>query len=461
MEWKNKRLLVAGMGKSGRSVMEAALALGARAALYDQKNEDMIDSQLRELARQKGMDCYFGILPPEEEEFDALVVSPGIPMTQEIVLYAKRKNIPVLGELELAWELSRGRWIAITGTNGKTTTTSLVGEILRQAGKDVRVVGNIGTAAISQVLSSDESTWFAAEVSSFQLETIRQFHPAVSAVLNITADHLNRHGSMEGYINAKARIFENQGPDDFFVVNRDCPEAFALAKQTGARVFPFSVKESLEEGCFVQKGHILARREGKEEILGSCGDLQIPGVHNLENALAAAAMCWCAGIGAQAIREGLKSFQGVEHRIEYVDTIDGVSYYNDSKGTNTDAASKAIDAMRQSIILIAGGYDKGESFESWIRSFQGRVKHMMLLGQTAPLIAQAARNESFFAFTQLPDLASCVREASQMARPGDVVLLSPACASWGMYENYEQRGREFKALVKEIRRRKDGTEEIR
>lgn len=454
MELKGKCVLAAGMGKSGIAVMEAALRAGAQVILYDKKREREISEEVRNIAVRNAIHCFWGVLPPQEEKIDYVVLSPGIPLTEEIVEYGNRMGAEIIGELELAYRLSKGTYFGITGTNGKTTTTSLVGEILKAAGKHTFVVGNIGTAAVSLAEQSTADTYFAAEISSFQLETIQTFKPKVSALLNITPDHLNRHGTMEGYAAAKARIFKNQDAGDFFVVNRDCPISYKLSETCGAQVFPFSRKEQLLRGCFIKKNHIVIKDgEDKEITLCACDDLQIPGSHNLENALAAAAICYCGGIAPFTIEKGLRAFQGVEHRIEYVDTLEGVAYYNDSKGTNTDAAKKAIDAMEKNIILIAGGYDKGEKFERFIEYFNGRVKHMMVLGQTSEQIMAAADSVGYHSYTKKESLRDCVTAAAEIAVSGDIVLLSPACASWGMYDNFEQRGREFKALVKELRRR--------
>lgn len=457
MKLEGKRVLIAGMGKSGIAAMEAALEKGAEVLLYDKKEESEIKEEIRNIAKENAINCFWNRIPSPEMKPDYLVLSPGIPLEEEIVAYGKSVGAEVIGELEMAYQLSKGTWLGITGTNGKTTTTSLVGEILKAAGKETFVVGNIGEPAVTAGRNSGENSWFAAEISSFQLETIREFCPKVAAILNLTPDHLNRHKTMEGYGAAKARIFENQNPEDYFVVNRECELSFALAEQAKGKVFPFSSQRELTVGSFSREGRMLLRDEsGKEIDLIHCDELQIPGVHNLENALAAAAICYCGGIAVDAIRKGLRDFQGVEHRIEYVDTIDGVAYYNDSKGTNTDAAKKAIDAMKENIILIAGGYDKGETFESFIEFFGGRVKHMLILGQTADKIVAAADSVGFRNYTRTADLRECVLKASEMATKGDVVLLSPACASWGMFDNFEQRGRQFKDLVAELRRTANG-----
>ncbi len=447
MEIKGKSFLVAGMGKSGIAAARVLLRDGGKVFLYDKKAEGEIPEAVVEAGRISGE--YFGKIPEASEKFDYLVISPGIPLDEEIAAFGKSNCGEIMGELELAYRLSRGSYIAITGTNGKTTTTSLVGEILEKAGRETYVVGNIGYPVIDAAEKSTENGWFAAEVSSFQLETTKDFAPKVSAILNVTPDHLNRHKTMENYAAAKAKVFENQTADDYFVVNKDNKEAFELAVNCPAQVVAFSRLEELEEGCFVKDGAIVIKKSCEEAVeLCKISDIGIPGVHNVENVLAAAAMCYCAGVRAEVIAEAVKAFKGVEHRIEFVAEVDGVKYYNDSKGTNTDAAGKAIDALEKNIYLLAGGYDKKEDFNPFVASFNGRVKHMYLIGATSPIIAEACERNGFKAYTELNTLKECIMEAKAAAKPGDIVLLSPACASWGMYNNYEERGAEFKACVR-------------
>ena len=451
MELKDKTVLVAGMGKSGIAAAKALIRRQAEVFLYDKKEESEISPEVKAMAADSSIECYWGRIPEKNKKFDYMVISPGSPLDEEIAVYGRQNCGEVLGELELAYRMSRGNYIGITGTNGKTTTTSLVGEILSRSGRDTFVVGNIGNPVIEAAEKSTDSSWFAAELSSFQLETVNLFKAKISAILNITPDHLNRHKTMEAYAGAKARVFENQTGDDYFVVNRDCEAAWRLAEDCPAAVVPFSRKEVLDFGCCVIDGNIVIKDEsGEEKIICGCSELQIPGTHNLENALAAAAMCYFAGVEVPVIAEGLRAFEGVEHRIEFVSDIGGVKYYNDSKGTNTDASAKAIEALKSNIILIAGGYDKKEDFRPFVENFNGRVKHMFLIGVTAPIIAKACDDAGFKEYTFKENMQQCVQSAYDMAEKGDIVLLSPACASWGMYNNYEERGRHFKECVKAL-----------
>ena len=310
------------------------------------------------------------------------------------------------------------------------------------------MVGNIGVAVISKALSAEEDSWLITETSSFQLETIRDFHPRISAILNLTPDHMDRHETMENYGDAKARIFENQVEGDFLILNWDDPALRKYGEQAKCTLVPFSRKEVLSFGVFVQDGMItVAEGDGRKTALFPVSELQIPGDHNLENALAATGIAWFAGIGAEDIQEVLRNFQGVEHRMEFSGEVDGIRFINDSKGTNPDASIKAIQAVKGPILLIAGGYDKASSFEELIQAFDGRVKELILLGKTAEKIAETARRLGFDRITMVRDMDEGVKTAYQKGSPGDTVLLSPACASWDMYRNFEQRGEHFKECV--------------
>ncbi|MGI6737441.1 MAG: UDP-N-acetylmuramoyl-L-alanine--D-glutamate ligase [Anaerovoracaceae bacterium] len=451
--YKNKKALVVGLGTSGIAACQALLALGADVSVQDAKKESEIDANVLAWLKDQHITCCFGRAPEEIEAFDLIVPSPGVPLQLPFLQQAAAAGVPLMGELEIAWRLGRGHFAAITGTNGKTTTTSLVGEMFRAGGFDTRVVGNIGVAVISEAMKADEDTWLITETSSFQLETIHDFRPEVSAILNITPDHLDRHGSLENYSRAKARIFENQERGDYVVMNFDDRESFRLASSARATLVPFSRKEKLPFGAFVKNDRIVIRNH-EEETIDFCGvdELQIPGSHNLENALAATAIAYFAGVDPQAVSKALRSFTGVPHRIEYCGTVDGVRYVNDSKGTNPDAAIKAIEAIKGDLILIAGGYDKDADFGMLIDAFGTKVRHVVLLGATASKIKIAAENKGYTHTTIMKDMEDCVREAARLARPGDTVLLSPACASWDMYENFEQRGDHFRQCVEELER---------
>lgn len=448
---KNKRVLVVGMGKSGIAAVQAMLKLGADVSVQDAKEAENIDGQLLTFLEGKGVKCYFHEIPEHVENFDMLILSPGVNPELPFIQEAAKNGAEIIGELEIAYRIAAGNFVAITGTNGKTTTTTLIGEIFKKSKRKTFVVGNIGVAVISKALESREDDWLVTETSSFQLETTKYFKPAVSAILNLTPDHLNRHHTMEGYGAAKAKIFANQDESGYCVANYDDKLCYSLTEGCKAKVVPFSRKEELEFGAFL-KGEKLVIKNEEGELIELCDsrELKIIGDHNVENALAAAAVCYFAGISPQTISETLKEFGGVEHRIEFSGELNGVKYYNDSKGTNVDAAAIAIRAMKGRIILIAGGDGKGQSFDALIESFGGKVKHMLLLGHDACIIADTAKKYGFNEYSFCKDMEECVKTAAAMAESGDVILLSPACASWDMYDNFEQRGRHFKDCVKRL-----------
>lgn len=433
MDYKGKHVLVIGLGKSGLAVKEALSEKGALLTVYDQKHQG-------------------GAQPEDMSLFELAVVSPGVPLSAEIVSRAQSAGVPVIGELELAYRLAGGRFAAITGTNGKTTTTTLVWEIFRAAGRAARLAGNIGIPAVSVAKDSGGSDWLITEVSSFQLETIQAFRPAVSAVLNITPDHLDRHGSFEEYARIKGRIYENQREEDYFIVNMDDEPSRRLAESCPCRTAGFGRVHEPEVGAFVREGRIVIR-DAKQSLHDICdvSAIRIPGAHNLENVLAAAALAFFAGIKPEVIGRAVTSFEGVEHRLEFVRQVHGVRFVNDSKGTNPDASVKAVKAMPGGIVLIAGGYDKGSEFDELIQSFDGAVKHLVLLGKTAQKIKETAQRLGFTQIAMAADMRECVKKAYELAVPGDTVLLSPACASWDMYSCFEERGEDFKTIVKGIR----------
>lgn len=449
---KGKKVLIVGMGKSGIAAVQAMLKLGAEVSIQDSKDRARIDGQLLNFLEGKHVTCYFHEVPVAEEKFDMLILSPGVDPSLPFVQEAKKHGAEIIGELEIAYRIARGNFAAITGTNGKTTTTALTGEIFRHSGRRTYVVGNIGVAVISKALEAEEGDWLVTETSSFQLETIRYFKPAVSAILNLTPDHLNRHHTMEAYGAAKARIFENQDESGYCIVNYDDKRCYSLTEGCRAKVIPFSIREELPVGAGLEAGGMLVIRNEAGERIELChrDDLKIIGDHNVENALAAAAVSYFSGIEPAIIREGLLAFGGVEHRIEYSGELNGVKFYNDSKGTNVDAAVIALKALKERIILIAGGDGKGQEFDELIRNFPGRVKHMILLGRDGRLLAEAADRAGFRDYSFEPDMQACVRAAFAMAEPGDTVLLSPACASWDMYDNFEQRGDHFKTCVRQL-----------
>ena len=451
MEIKGKRFLVVGTGKSGIAATELLLRHDADVVLYDSNEKADIPGLRGTHPLLQGIRIVTGKFPEELcEKTDIAVLSPGVPCDLPMVQSLREHGAVIWGEVELAYRLSRGRIAAITGTNGKTTTTSLVGEIMKRHFSDVKVVGNIGIPYTQVADDTTEDTVVVAEISSFQLETIDAFAPEVSAILNITPDHLNRHHTMECYIEAKERITENQGTGNVCVLNHDDEVLRSFGESLAVPVAYFSSTQELEEGLYLKGDTICWRREGREETFVSVDELQILGRHNHENAMAAIAICASMGVPREAIVEGLRTFQAVEHRIEYVCEKRGVRFYNDSKGTNPDAAIKGIQAMNRPTVLIGGGYDKESSYDEWIESFDGKVKQLVLLGQTREKIAECARAHGFSRIVFVDSLEEAVAVSYEAAEPGDAVLLSPACASWGMFDNYEQRGRMFKEYVRNL-----------
>ena len=439
------KVLVVGLGRSGKAAAELLLGMGASVDLYDAKESE----QAASLAESLGVSVSFGERPEQVTGYDLVVMSPGVPVEQAFIREAEADGAEIIGELELAYRYGHGRYVAITGTNGKTTTTTLTGEIFRQAGRKAELAGNIGIAVASQAVQADDDTWLITECSSFQLETIRQFRPEVSALLNITPDHLDRHGTMENYAAAKARIFMNQTEDNYFVYNEDDALTRQEAEKCPAVPVPFSRQKELPFGAFVKDGVITIRDAGGDHAVCAASELLIPGPHNLENALAAAAMAYFAGISTEDIAETFRRFKGVAHRIEDCGTVNGVRYINDSKGTNPDAAVKAVLSF-DNIILLAGGYDKGASYEDFIAAFEGRVKALILMGVTAPAIRKCAEAAGFTEIFDVDTMAEAVEKASSIAQEGDTVLLSQACASWGMYPNFEVRGDDFRSQVQKL-----------
>lgn len=448
---KDMNVLVVGMGKSGKAAAEVLSECGARVFVQDAADSEKIDNELKEHLESAGIKSYFGCLPEDMKMFDMLVLSPGVPTELDFIREAADAGAEIIGELELAYRLTPAHFAAITGTNGKTTTTTLTGEIFRASGRKTAVVGNIGNPVVTEAYGAGSDEWLVTEVSSFQLETTKEFRPVVSAILNLTPDHLNRHKTMEAYGNAKARVAACQSEDEYLIINYDDPAAMALASQSKATIVPFSRKESLEMGAYLDGSSIVIRdRAGEVHYICDTGDLKIIGDHNIENALAAAAISFFAGIEPAVIGNTIREFPGVEHRIEFCGSGRGVDYYNDSKGTNVDAAVIAIKALRNNIILIAGGDGKSQDFTDLAKHLNGAVIALVLLGRDAGIIEEAARKEGFTNIYNCSDMEECVRRSTELARDGDKVLLSPACASWDMYPNYEVRGRHFKQCVRDI-----------
>jgi len=448
VEYNGKKALVCGMARSGIAAAKLLNRLGARVTLQDMKKREEISADVLALEGE-GIVLYTGANPDEIAcAQDLIVLSPGIPCDLPFIAAAEAAGIAVISEVELAYSLTPCPITAITGTNGKTTTTTLTGEIMKTAYSKTAVVGNIGVPYSEEVERLTEKDWVVAEISSFQMEKAKEFHPHISAVLNITPDHLNRHKTMDVYIAMKERVFAKQTAEDFCILNHGDVACRKMADKTAAKVFFFDSSETLAEGIYLDGDAIEVRWGAINETLIHVDELQILGVHNYENVMAAAAMGICAGIALDTIRTVLKGFAGVAHRIEYVATVDGVDYYNDSKGTNVDASIRAVLAMKKPIVLIGGGYDKGSSFDEWTKLFPGRVKHLVLIGVTAPKVRASAEKFGFTAISDCETFAEAVDLCREKAEDGDCVLLSPACASWGMFDNYEQRGDMFKEQVR-------------
>lgn len=455
-----RKVLIIGAGKSGIGSACLLERNGAIPVIYD-SNENAIEADIRSklesaLGKESNAEIITGVFKNEMTEGVALtVLSPGVPTDIDFVMYIKSKNIPVWGEIELAYNFAKGKVVAITGTNGKTTTTSLVGQIMQEYYESVYIVGNIGNPYTDVAMDMNENTVSVAEISSFQLETIQNFHPVVSAILNVTPDHLNRHHTMENYAAAKEAITMNQSKDDFCILNYENEYTKAFGERCPAQVVYFSSVRKLENGIYYNSEDemiYLAENGNDKALLNVKTDMNLVGICNIENVMAAIGISMKFGVPMENILATIKRFVAVEHRIEYVATKNGVMYYNDSKATNTDAAIQGIKAMDRPTVLLAGGYDKGSEYDDWINCFEGKVKKLILIGQTREKIAESAVRCGFdeadiiFADTYKEALDICVREAAN----GDAVLLSPACASWGMFPNYEVRGKEFKEYVNSL-----------
>ncbi|MGB6877539.1 MAG: UDP-N-acetylmuramoyl-L-alanine--D-glutamate ligase [Candidatus Acidiferrales bacterium] len=444
VELEGKRVLVVGLARTGIVVSLFCAAYGARVTGIDEKPETALASTAEKL-QAAGVALEFRVSRPEVFlNQDLIIVSPGVPAKLPGLEMARNRNIPVWSEIELAWRLLRGKLVAITGSNGKTTTTALVGHILQSAKIPVLVGGNIGTPLLARVEASSDSTVTVAEVSSFQLETIDAFRPDVGVLLNLTPDHIDRHGSFEEYARAKQKLFQNMLDRDAAVLNADDPQVAQRGPAHG-QTFWFSRQKRLAAGTFLRGEQILFRREGSESILMRRSDIPLRGEHNLENVLAASTAAILAGAPTDAIEAAVRTFPGVEHRLEFVADIGGVSFYNDSKATNVDATLKAIEAFPGSLFVILGGKDKGSPYAPLREPLRQKAKLVLLIGAAAEKIA--AELDGAVQMQRAGTLERALTGALEHANPGDTVLLAPACASFDQYENFEQRGREFKEIV--------------
>lgn len=447
----SQKILVAGSGKSGIAASRMILKTGDEAVLYDSNDALKKDELLSQFGETDKISVILGELKKEDlNDISICVISPGIGLDAPFVSVLKEENIPVWSEIQLAYHHAKGKLAAITGTNGKTTTTALTGEIMKAFYEHVYVVGNIGIPYTQEALKTTEDSVTVAEISSFQLETITDFHPDVSAILNITPDHLNRHKTMECYIKVKESITVNQTEKDCCVLNYDDLVLREFGESMKPRAVYFSSRNSLDEGYCIDGDVIIRNHGGNREEIVNINELNLLGRHNHENVMAAIAIASELNVPIDVIKKAVCEFQAVEHRIEFVAEKAGVKYYNDSKGTNPDAAIQAVKAMPGPTILIAGGYDKNSEYDEWIESFDGKVKHMVLLGQTREKIAECAAKHGFTNVMYAEDMQEAVKVCASYANKGDYVLLSPACASWGMFRCYEERGEIFKECVRSL-----------
>ena len=507
MNLKNKKVLLVGLAKTGVSTIKHLNRLGAKVVVNDIKDKDKLKDILDELSDLNNVEYILGHHPENIDDIDMTVVSPGVPLDLPFILKLKEENIEIIGEVELPYRLTKNPiFNGITGTNRKTTTTSLVGEIFKKANRDTYIVGNIGNPVIDTVGVANENSVLVTELSSFQLESIATFKPHVSAILNFTEDHLNRHHTMEAYMEAKARIFENQDSKDFCVLNYDDEDVRSLSDNVKAKKIFFSRKKSLECGIYLDedkniivninenqdendfailnyddmevrklapkcKGQIIffSRKEKLEKgvyldennnivihidekiVLLNKKELSLPGNHNLENCMAAIAMAYVCNINLDTLKHILKTFKAVEHRLEYVRTINDIMFVNDSKGTNPDSTIKAITSYESPVILIAGGYNKESDFNELLEIGKENIKSLVLMGETADIIEKTAKEKNYKSIIRVNNMKEAVEVSYKQAEKGDVVLLSPACASWDMYKSFEARGCDFKDNVNNLK----------
>lgn len=449
MNIKDKKVLLVGLAKTGVSTIKKLDKLGASIVVTDIKPKEKLEDILSQLNGLNNVEYILGSHPEDISDIDLTIVSPGVPLDLPFIEKLKESNVKIIGEVELAYTLSNNPiFVGITGTNGKTTTTSLVGEIFKEANRDTYIVGNIGNPVIDTVDYTDKNSVLVTELSSFQLESIDTFRPKVSSILNITEDHLNRHHTMENYINAKARIFENQEKSDFSILNYDDSIVRNLNKNNNASILYFSRQEKIDQGVYLdENNNIVISIDGKQITVLNRNELSLPGDHNLENAMAAILMTYVVGVDLEVIKQVLTTFKGVEHRLEFVTNKNGIMFVNDSKGTNPDSTIKAIGSYERPIILIAGGMDKHSDFTDMMKCATKNVKELVLLGETADKIEASARKEGLENITKVKNMEEAVKKAYELAEDGDVVLLSPGCASWDMYPNFEARGLDFKENI--------------
>ena len=452
-EITGKKVLVIGTGLSGVGSVRLLHQVDAVPVMLEENTKVTREDIVKKLNEEDKENTEIIIGEISDEVLDELVLvvpSPAVPLDAPTVLRIKEKNIPIWSEIELAYNFAKGKLVAITGTNGKTTTTTLVGEIMKAHFKSSYVVGNIGVSYAESALEMKEDTVTVGEISSFQLEAVDNFHAQVSAILNITPDHLNRHHTMECYAEMKQNITNNQTKEDTCVLNYDNPYTREFGEKCPAKVVFFSTSEKLKDGFYLDGEEIYMSIAGEAVKVMNIHDMNLVGMCNVENVMAAIAMAVAMGVPFSTILRVVHDFKAVEHRIEFVATKNGVDYYNDSKGTNPDAAIQGIKAMCKPTILIGGGYDKGSEYDEWIENFGDTVKMLVLIGQTKEKIAECAQKHGFNKFVFKDTFEEALEYCSANAKEGEAVLLSPACASWDMFPNYETRGKKFKEYVNRL-----------
>ena len=452
MNLKNKNILLVGLAKTGVSTIKLLDKLEANIIVNDIKDKEKLKDILLELKDIKNAEYILGYHPENVDHIDMAVVSPGVPLDLLFILKLKEKNIEIIGEVELAYRLSKNPvFVGITGTNGKTTTTSLVGEIFKADNKDTYIVGNIGNPVIDTVETTNENSYLITELSSFQLESIVDFKPKVATILNFSPDHLNRHHTMENYVAAKANIFKNQDKNDFAILNYDDEKVRELSSKCNGKVIFFSRKEKVDKGVYLDENGDIVINIDEKIVLLNKKDLSLPGNHNLENCMSAIAMAYVCGVNLETLKHILKTFKAVEHRLEYVRTLNNIMFVNDSKGTNPDSTIKAITSYEKPVILIAGGYNKDSDFNELLDIGKENIKALVLMGETAEIIEQCAKEKDYKTIIRVNNMKEAVDASYDLAKSGDVVLLSPACASWDMYKSFEARGKDFKDNVNNLK----------
>lgn len=444
---KNKKILVIGLGVSGVACVKGLNELGAEILVYDGSTREKLTETLKELEGIKA-EYYLSNDDFNLDDIDLAIKSPGIKYEIPVIQKLISKNIKVISDIEAAYMITKATIVSITGTNGKTTTTTLVGEIVKESGRKYKLTGNIGYGMFYDSLNSEEGEILVAETSSFQLAGTYDYKPHISVLTNITPDHLDYHHTIENYISAKFNNVINQDENDYAILNYEDEIIRDYSKNIKAKIIFFSADRVLDEGIFVENGKMVFKDKNNTTFIVNIADIFIPGKHNVENALASAGACLALNIKPEIIAHVLKVFKGVEHRLEFSGEYNGVKFYNDSKGTNPDASIKAVQGIEKPIILIAGGYDKKSKYDEFIASFENKVKALVLLGQTADEIEKCAREHGFNNIYRVQNMDEAVKKCFELSNKGDNVVLSPACASWGMYPNYEVRGRDFKERVK-------------